>query len=90
MKESEAKQVTLQIENGLIQIYATLQVGEPTKKIRKIFTKLSKKITKEIKSHLKENAKREAKKKKAELVALKKKRKAEEKRRPKPVKRSIS
>lgn len=73
MKEKDSNEFGLRIETGLSQIYKTLQIGEPTKKIRKIFAKSAKKVSKEIKAHLKNEVKQEAKKKKAALKALKKK-----------------
>ena len=73
MKEKDSNELGLRIETGLSQLYTTLQIGEPTKKIRKILAKSAKKISKEIKEHLKDEAKRKAKQKKADLKALKKK-----------------
>jgi hypothetical protein len=69
MKGKEPKEFLAEIETGLNQVYANFQLGEPTKKIRKLFAKAAKRINKEIKAHSKEEAKREAKKKKAELKA---------------------
>lgn len=85
MKEKDSKDFGLRIETGLNALYTTFQLGEPSKKIRKIFAKSSKKISKEIKQHLKEEVKREAKAKKADLKALKKKQQ-KEKLKSKPVK----
>jgi hypothetical protein len=87
MKEKESKDFSLRMETGLNALYTTFQLGEPNKKIRKIFAKSAKKISREIKQHLKEEAKREAKTKKAELKALRKKQE-KEKLKSKPVKRS--
>jgi hypothetical protein len=73
MKEKDSSEFAGRIETGLSQVYTTLAVGEPTKKIRKLFARSAKKISKEIKQHLKAEVKREAKKKKAELKARRKK-----------------
>lgn len=73
MKEKDSNEFAQRIETGLSQVYTTLEVGEPTKKIRKLFARSAKKIGKEIKQHLKDEVKREAKKKKADLKARKKK-----------------
>ncbi len=86
MKEKDSKDFGLSIETGLNEVYATLAVGEPTKKIRKIFAKSAKKISKEIKVHLKDVQKQEVKKKKADLKALKKKQE-KSKLKTKPVKK---
>lgn len=69
MKGKDSREFAVEIETGLNQVYASFQLGEPTKKIRKLFAKAAKRINKEIKAHGKEVAKREAKKKKAELKA---------------------
>jgi hypothetical protein len=74
MKEDQAKELRLLIESRLTEIYATLNVGEAPKRLRKVFARAAKKIGSEVSAHLKSEAKREQKRKKAELKALKAKR----------------
>lgn len=71
MKEKEVKQLVLQLETAISQTYTTFNLGEPTRKIRRAFSKASKRIGKEIKHHLKDQAKREDKEKKAAIKSLK-------------------
>lgn len=75
MKGKDSREFAVEIETGLNQVYANFQLGEPTKKIRKLFAKSAKRISKEIKAQSKEAEKREAKKKKAQLKAAAKNRK---------------
>ncbi len=71
MKDKEIRVITIQIETGLTQIYQSLNLGEPSKKIRKELARSAKRIGKEIKAHKKEEAKRAAKALKKDRQALK-------------------
>lgn len=75
MKGEHAQELKLLIETRLGEIYAALLVGEPPKRIRKVFARVAKKVSAEVQAHLKDEAKREQKRKKKELKALKKKQK---------------
>jgi hypothetical protein len=61
MKDKELKQAVLTIEQGLNSIYAGFNLGEPSKKIRKVVSRAAKRIGKEIKQHLKQEAKKRLK-----------------------------
>lgn len=71
MKGDHSKEVRTLIETRLGEIYAALMMGEPPKRLRKVFARAAKKVSGEIKAHLKDEAKREQKRKRAELKSLK-------------------
>lgn len=75
MKAEQTHELKILIETRLGEIYAGLMVGEPSKRLRKVFARAAKKVSGEVKAHIKDEAKREKKRKRAELKALKTKRK---------------
>lgn len=71
MKGDQSKEVRTLIETRLGEIYAALMMGEPPKRLRKVFARAAKKVSSEIRTHLKNEAKRQQKRKRAELKAVK-------------------
>lgn len=75
MNQTEIKELIVKLDSGFTQVYESLKLGKPTKKLRKLIAKSTKKIGKEIKANLKEEAKRLAKHQKSARKNLKSRKK---------------
>lgn len=73
MNQKQIKSIVNELDNGITQLYESLKLGKPPKKIRKLIARSSKRIGKEIKANLKEEARRIIAKQKGEVKKLKSK-----------------
>jgi hypothetical protein len=75
MKEKKMNpEITNVFEVALHEAFRKLQMGEPSKKIRRAIDKATKKITSEVKDYMKDLRKKEEKRIKGELKKLRKSR----------------